>query len=165
MNPALEEAASLSGAATWQVVRRVTMPLLLPGLISAGTLLLIAATLSLDIPLIIGLPAKQSLLSLQIYRTMQPASGIPAYGAVAATNNVLFIGLAVAMLIYHRATRQAERFAIVSGKAYRPVRMRLGRLRGYEGAAGSLDVTPQRTIRFPLRIVRSTAGNLVPVGP
>jgi iron(III) transport system permease protein len=130
MNPGLEEAASMSGAPTWQIMRRVTMPLLLPGIISAGTLLLIAATLSLDIPLIIGLPAKQSLLSLQIYRTMQPASGVPAYGAVAATNNVLFIILAVAMVIYHRATRQAERFAIVSGKAYRPVRMRLGRLRG-----------------------------------
>jgi iron(III) transport system permease protein len=120
----------MSGAPAAQVIRRVTLPLLLPGLISAGTLLLIAATLSLDIPLIIGLPANQSLLSLQIYRTMQPVSGVPAYGDVAATNNVLFVGLALAMLVYHRATRQAERFAIVSGKAYRPVRMRLGSLRG-----------------------------------
>jgi len=138
MNPSLEDAASMSGATHGQVLRRVTLPLLLPALLSAGTLLMIAATLSLDIPLIIGLPARSSLLSLDVYRLMQPVSGIPAYGSVAAINNVMFVGLALAMVIYHRATRQAERFATVTGKGFRTPRVRLGAWRWPSFAGVSL---------------------------
>lgn len=129
LNPALEEAATTSGANVGQLVRRVTLPLLLPALISVGTLAVIFSTLALDIPMIIGLPARIPLLSLDVYDMMQPSSGIPAYGDVAAINNVLFLILAAAMVVYHRATREAGRYAIISGKGYRPNRVRLGQYR------------------------------------
>lgn len=129
LNPALEEAATTSGATVGQTVRRVTLPLLLPAIISVGTLAVIFSTLALDIPMIIGLPARIPLLSLDIFDMMQPSSGSPAYGDVAAINNVLFVILAVAMVVYHRATREAGRYAIISGKGYRPRRVRLGAYR------------------------------------
>jgi iron(III) transport system permease protein len=129
LNPALEEAATVSGASTWQLVRRITLPLLLPALISVGTLAIIFSTLALDIPLIIGLPARIPLLSLHVYDLMQPTGGPPSYGQVAAVNNVVFVILGVAMFIYYRATREAARFATVTGKGYRPNRVRLGKWR------------------------------------
>ncbi|HEY8694960.1 MAG TPA: iron ABC transporter permease [Chloroflexota bacterium] len=122
LNPALEEAAIVSGASTRQTVRRVTLPLILPALISVGTL-------------VIGLPANLPLLSIHVWEMMQPAGGAPAYGDVAALNNVVFIILAVAMFVYYRATREATRFAIISGKGYRPNRVRLGKYRGLGFAA------------------------------
>jgi spermidine/putrescine transport system permease protein len=45
MNPRLDEAAQDLGANTWQTFRRITLPLIMPGII-AGALL--AFTLSLD---------------------------------------------------------------------------------------------------------------------
>ncbi len=129
LNPALEEAATVSGANTLQLVRRVTLPLLLPALISVGTLALIFSTLALDIPMIIGLPARLPLLSLHVYDLMQPTGGPPSYGQVAAMNNVVFIILGLAMFVYYRATREATRFAIISGKGYRPNRVQLGKYR------------------------------------
>ncbi len=45
MNPRLEEAAQDLGANTWQTFRRVTLPLIMPGIIAGG---LLAFTLSLD---------------------------------------------------------------------------------------------------------------------
>src|SRR5579883_448581 len=129
LNPALEEAATVSGANVAQLVRRVTLPLLLPALISVGTLAVIFSTLALDIPMIIGLPARIPLLSLDVFDLMQPSSGIPAYGDVAAINNVLFVILALAMWVYHRSTKEAGKYAIISGKGYRPRRVQLGRWR------------------------------------
>jgi iron(III) transport system permease protein len=135
LNPALEEAAIVSGASIGQTVRRVTLPLVLPALISVGTLVIIFSTLALDIPLVIGLPANLPLLSLDVWQMMQPAGGAPAYGDVAALNNVVFVILALAMFVYYRATREATRFAIISGKGYRPNRVRLGKYRGLGFAA------------------------------
>ena len=135
LNPALEEAAIVSGASMRQTVRRVTLPLIVPALISVGTLVIIFSTLALDIPLIIGLPANLPLLSLDVWQMMQPAGGAPAYGDVAALNNVVFVILAIAMFVYYRATREATRFAIISGKGYRPNRVRLGKYRGLGFAA------------------------------
>lgn len=45
MNPRLEEAANDLGANTWQTFRRITLPLIMPGIV-AGALL--ALTLSMD---------------------------------------------------------------------------------------------------------------------
>ena len=135
LNPALEEAATASGASSGQTLRRVTLPLVLPALISVGTLVIIFSTLALDIPLVIGLPANLPLLSLHVWEMMQPAGGAPAYGDVAALNNVVFVILGAAMVVYYRATREATRYAIISGKGYRPNRVRLGKYRGLGFAA------------------------------
>ncbi len=45
MNPRLEEAANDLGADTWQTFRRITLPLILPGIVAGG---LLALTLSMD---------------------------------------------------------------------------------------------------------------------
>lgn len=45
MNPRLEEAANDLGADTWQTFRRITLPLIMPGIIAGG---LLALTLSMD---------------------------------------------------------------------------------------------------------------------
>jgi spermidine/putrescine transport system permease protein len=45
LDPAIEEAARDLGASTWQTFRRVTLPLMLPGVLAGG---LLAFTLSLD---------------------------------------------------------------------------------------------------------------------
>jgi spermidine/putrescine transport system permease protein len=45
MNPRLEEAANDLGANTWQTFRRITLPLILPGIVAGG---LLALTLSMD---------------------------------------------------------------------------------------------------------------------
>ncbi|MCC6564688.1 MAG: ABC transporter permease [Chloroflexi bacterium] len=45
MNPRLEEAANDLGANTWQTFRRITLPLIMPGIVAGG---LLALTLSMD---------------------------------------------------------------------------------------------------------------------
>lgn len=125
MDPSLEEAASISGARTVQTMRRITAPLLLPTLLATAMYAFIGTLDDFETPLLIGLPAQIYLLPTLIYFTAYQGS---AWGA-AATYTTLFLALTVAMVvIYHRfVLRRSDTFATISGKAFRPRRIELGR--------------------------------------
>lgn len=129
MDPAFEEAAFTSGATFMQTVRRVSIPFLIPSITSLATLLIIVSMLTFDVPAIIGLPAKVPVMSSEIFNLMTPFGGLPEYGKSAALNSSLFVLLALALVIYNRATRQKEKFATIGGKAFKATRFKLGRWR------------------------------------
>ena len=66
-DPRLEEAASASGASRWQVLKRVTVPLMLPGILAVGVYFSIIFIEAFDIPLAIGTTAEIPVLSTKIY--------------------------------------------------------------------------------------------------
>ena len=134
LDPALEEAAMVAGANRWQVIWRVGVPLLRPALLSAVTILMIIGMLAFDVPAVIAIPGHVNLMSIEIFRLMTPPSSFPDYGAAAAMNTVLFVFLIAGLVFYRRTIRHAARFATVSGKGYRPARVRLGALRGLAAA-------------------------------
>jgi iron(III) transport system permease protein len=134
MDPAYEQAAIISGASVVQTIARISLPFLLPSILSVATILMIVGTLAFDVPAVIGMPAKVAVMSEEIYLYMNPPNGIPEYGASAALNSSLFILLTVALIAYLRLTAHAARFATISGKGYRSERLQLGRWRWWATA-------------------------------
>jgi iron(III) transport system permease protein len=64
-----------------------------------------------------------------VFRQLTPTEGPPEYGSV-ATLSVIMVALAVLLSACYRAVqRQAPRYAVVTGKAYRPRIFPLGRAR------------------------------------
>ena len=133
MDPSLEEAAAASRASAAQTLRRVTLPLLVP--ISASVLLILfVRTLeAFEVPAIIGLPGRIFVYTSRIYLSLKQYP--PNYGLMAAYAVVLLAISVAGLVLYRRVTRHAERFATVTGKAYRPRRVELGGYR-YVAAAG-----------------------------
>ncbi len=129
MDPQLESAATVLGVGRLQTLRRVTLPLLSPGILSVVIYLLMIMVQAFETPLAIGLTAKVPVLSTRIYLLTQPEGRAPAYG-LAAAFGIGLLALAVLLLWgYFRATRAGERFRVVTGKAFRPRRLALGRWR------------------------------------
>ncbi len=128
MDPALEEAAALSGGGTWSTLRRVTLAVSRPAVISALLIMFVRGIESFEVPLIIGLPAKIRVLTTEIYEAAQlrqpPELGISASLAV-----MLLVLSVIGVFLYQRATRRARAFTTITGKAYRPRRLDLGRTR------------------------------------
>jgi iron(III) transport system permease protein len=128
MDPAMEEASFASGANHWTTLRRVTLPVLRPALLAAVLYEFASSMESFEAPLVLGLPGRIYVYSTMIYISTRDA--IPNYGlgaAFAASYFMLSLGL---VYLYQRATvRQSERFATVTGKGYRPHRIKLGRWR------------------------------------
>jgi iron(III) transport system permease protein len=132
MDPALEEAAALSGAGLWRTIRRITLGVSTPAVLSAFLILLVRGIESLEVPLIIGVPANIPILTSEIYSAAQLVQ--PPEPGIAASFGVMLLALSViGVSLYQRATRRARAFATITGKAYRPHRIDLGRARPLAG--------------------------------
>jgi iron(III) transport system permease protein len=120
----MEEAAVISGANTWQVASRVTLPLLRPAILSTLLLLLIRGLESFEVPRLIGMPARIHVFTTEIQSVTQ---GIPPrLGSAAALGMTLLLICVLGVYLYRRATANAEAFATVTGKGYAPTPQRLG---------------------------------------
>lgn len=149
MDPSLEEAASAAGVRNSRIFRKITLPLVLPALLAAAMYALIGNLDDLDTPLLLGVPAGIFLLPTLIWFT---ASQNSEWG-LSSAYTVLFLVITVAMVvIYYRVViRKAGSFAAITGKAYRPRRMSLGRWKHL--ALGLFFVYFLVTIALPLLIL------------
>ena len=120
----MEEAAVISGAKTWQVAARVTLPLLRPAILSTLLLLFVRGLESFEVPRLIGVPARISVFTTEIQNTTREVP--PHLGAAAALGMTLLVICVIGVYLYRRATANAEAFATVTGKGYAPTPQRLG---------------------------------------
>jgi iron(III) transport system permease protein len=132
-NPELEEAARVSGAGVWATIRRITMRLSLPAILALSMLVFIRAIEAFEVPALVGLPGRISVLTTDIYTNMM-ARAPPDLGGSSALSVLMLLLVLVLLYIYARLSRHAERFATITGKGFRPRPFDLGRLR-YAAAA------------------------------
>jgi len=130
MDPALEEAAAMSGAPTWQAVLRITLRVVWPGLLAAAIYVSAVSFAAFDVPAILGLTNRIYTFSTYVFRQLTPTEGLPEYGSV-ATLSVVMVALAIVLSwCYRTVQRQAPRYAVITGKAYRPRILPLGPAKG-----------------------------------
>jgi iron(III) transport system permease protein len=130
MDPALEEAAVMSGARPRQIAARVTLRVLTPALLAAAIYVAAICFAAFDVPAVLGLTNRIFTFSTYVFRSLTPTEGPPDYGGV-ATLSVIMLAVAALMSICYRAVqRQAPKYAVVTGKAYRPRLAPLGRAKG-----------------------------------
>ena len=132
MDPSLEEAATTAGSTGWQVFRKVTFPLALPSVLAVLILTFIRSLEAFEIPALIGIPAGVEVLTTKIY--LQIRGGLlPKYGEASAYSIILIVMVALGLIPYYRITSKTYKFTTISGKAYRPHRVDLGRWRWFGG--------------------------------
>lgn len=137
MDASMEDAAAASGARFGTIMRRITIPLLTPAILSALIYQFVTVVESFDIPLIIGLRAGIPLLSTQVFIEAKPPGGLPDYGLASAYSMLLLVMAIGPLIIYNRAISRSERFATITGHTYQPRRISLGAWK-WVAAAGAL---------------------------
>jgi iron(III) transport system permease protein len=126
MSSSLEDAASTSGATLPQTLRRVTVPMMTPALLGAFVYLIVNVVDTLDVPLVLGLPGHEIVLSSQVYLTSRPPAGLPDYGA-ASVYGILMIGMVIVpLLIYNRLIGRANAYTTIGSRARHPKKIQLG---------------------------------------
>jgi iron(III) transport system permease protein len=126
MDPSLEEAAAMSGAGPSSTLRKVTMRLLLPGLVAIVIYQFITALEVFEVPGILGMPADIFVFSTKIYQIHHSATVLPEYGKANALAMIYLVVAVVATIAYSRVIAHQERYTIVTGKGYRPRTQALG---------------------------------------
>jgi iron(III) transport system permease protein len=127
IDPALEEAAYTSGASRWKTILHVNVPLTLPAILGVMIYLLMTAISVFETPALLGLPSRTFVLSSAIYFAVTPQTGLPKYG-LAATYGLIMMALGLlSSYLYFRVVSQGKKYAVISGKGYRPRLLELGR--------------------------------------
>jgi iron(III) transport system permease protein len=131
LDPALEEAARMSGAGPWEIFLRVDLPLMRPALLGALIYTFISSVSIFEVPALLGAASgKVPVLATALFYAVRPAgpqTGSFAYGVAGVYGLVLIVPCLLAMSFYLRLLDRAERYAVIGGKAYRPHDVKLGR--------------------------------------
>ncbi|MBI2987943.1 MAG: iron ABC transporter permease [Deltaproteobacteria bacterium] len=150
MDPALEESALASGASGHLVMRRITLPLLTPAILAAGMYSLMVSMDSFELPLIVGLPGRIFVFTTLIYFSAQGLYP-PNYGLASAFGTTFLIFGLLLVGLNRLAIRNPERYAIVTGKGYRPRLVRLGKWRFL--ALGTVSLYVFLTVVAPFAVL------------
>jgi ABC-type Fe3+ transport system permease subunit len=105
LDPGVEEAAEVSGANRWQVLRHVVLPLITPGILSGSVLTFMSAFGAFSIPLVAG--GNYRPLSVEVYKQIEIF--IPARWSQASAMAVIMGALQVVFLsLYMRFLKKRE---------------------------------------------------------
>lgn len=126
MDPSLEEASQVIGANRWHTMRRVTLPLVAPGVLGAAIFVFAEMLGSFSAALVLGTPARFYVITTAIY---QLVTQYPPRIPLAAAMGVSLFAIMFAMLFLYRRITGKRSYVTISGKAFRPRPMDVGGLR------------------------------------
>jgi iron(III) transport system permease protein len=117
MDPALEEASQMLGSSRLRTMLRVTLPLVLPGVLGAAVFVFAEMLGSFAVALVLGLPDRYYVVTTAIYQLVQQYP--PKIPVAAAMGTSLFVVMFVTLFIYRRIIT-AGSYVTITGKAFRP---------------------------------------------
>ena len=120
MDPALEESAQIHGMGLMRRLRRISFPLVWPGILAAGLYVATIALASFDVPAFIGLSNRIFTFSTMMFLMANPEVDAPRFGIIGASSvAMIFIALLLSWW-YFSVIRRSHRYTVVTGKNYRP---------------------------------------------
>jgi iron(III) transport system permease protein len=123
MDPSMEESARVLGAGKFRVALTVTLPMILPGILSATVFVFAEMLSAFAAAFVLGIPARFVVVTTAIWQSTTAYP--PEYGRAAAMGMSLFVILAAAIAISRLILRGGS-YATITGKAFRPRPLRLG---------------------------------------
>ncbi len=129
MDPTLEESARIAGANQLTVIRRITMPLVVPAIAAGAMLILISSLSHFGVPAILGFSNGVFTLPTKIYELIYRASGSFEGIRQGASLSILLVAVVVLALALQRRVLRTGRYDIIRGKSMRPM---LIKLRGWK---------------------------------
>ena len=120
MDPTLEESAQIHGMGLVTRLRKITFPLLWPGILAAGLYITTIALASFDVPAFIGLANRIFTFSTMLFILANPEDGLPQYGLIGASSVMMIVIALFLSWWYLSVIRRSHKYAVVTGKNYRP---------------------------------------------
>jgi iron(III) transport system permease protein len=132
-NAEFEEAARMCGAGILRTVSRISMRLALPAFLAVALLIVIRSIEAFEVPALVGLPGKVTVLTTNIYLDMKE-NVPPDLGYSSAFSVVLLLIAGGLISLYARLSRHASRYHSVTGRGFRSRPFDLGAARYLGGA-------------------------------
>jgi iron(III) transport system permease protein len=126
MDPSLEEASQVLGAGKTRTMLRITLPLVIPGVLGATVFVFAEMLGSFSAALVLGMPARFYVVTTAMYQML---AQYPPRFPLAAAMGVSLSAVMFTMVYLYRRIVTAGSYATITGKAFRPRPMHVGKLR------------------------------------
>ncbi|HUK59088.1 MAG TPA: ABC transporter permease subunit [Stellaceae bacterium] len=144
-----EEASTMSGAGTFTTLRRVTLPLIAPTLLTALIAALIKALEAFEVEQLLGVPAGILVYSTRVFNLLEV---VPPDDPQAMALSTFFLALLFALIVPYRLMLQRSlMMATLTGKGARLLPRQ--RTRGSNVVSGLLFLTLAVTVLVPFSMV------------
>ena len=124
MDPSLEEVSRIHGASGWQTLRRVTLPINGPALLSGMLVVFVFSIGTLEIPIALGVPGGNYVISTRIWTLLRD---FPQDVPQAMALGFLAIMMAGAGIWLQKRLLGNRKFTTVTGKGYNSRVIELGK--------------------------------------
>jgi iron(III) transport system permease protein len=115
MDAALEDAARVHGASFWYTLRHITIPLLMPALMSGALIVFVTSAGLFDVPLALASTKGIRTMPTEIFSLVQYPSDLGR----AAAFGVIVLTVTIMLAVMQRQYLGKRRYEIVTGKGYR----------------------------------------------
>ena len=146
MDPSLEEASQVIGASRLRTMLRVTLPLVVPGVLGAAIFVFAEMLGSFAVALVLGPPNRYYVITTAIYQLIQQ---YPPKIQLAAAMGVSLFAVMFVMLFLYRRIVMAGSYVTITGKAFRPRVADVGRCVTCCSAFACFICSPRSSCRWP----------------
>ncbi len=128
LDPAVEEAARVTGAGPWRICFTVSLPLVRPAILFSSALVFLLGFELFGLPLVLGDPAGLLVLTTYLYK-LTNILGVPSYQLMAVVALCIVIITFPLVYLQRRLLGTASQYAVIRGKgqAFRPLSLGLSR--------------------------------------
>ncbi len=125
MDPTLEESARISGADLMTITRRITIPLVMPSILSGSLLIMLYSMAHFGTVAVLGIETGIYNIPTLIYEKIhQSAGSFDSIRAATVLATVLVLAAALILWLQNRILRKG-RYQIIAGKSFRPTELKL----------------------------------------
>jgi iron(III) transport system permease protein len=129
MDPTLEESARISGADLFTITRKITIPLVLPSILSGALLIMLYSMAHFGTVAMLGIEVGIYNIPTLIYEKIhQSAGSFDSIRTATVLASVLVIAAALILWLQNRILKKG-RYQIIAGKSFRPTEIKLRGLR------------------------------------
>lgn len=115
MDPSLEESSRACGRGVWGTTCRITLPLVMPAILSGVIIVFASSAAEFGVPLALGSPYGFETLSTEIFSVLQRTQ--PRYDLASTMGAILLAATLILIFLYQRIVRSRQ-FVTVSGKGF-----------------------------------------------
>jgi iron(III) transport system permease protein len=125
MDPTLEESARISGSDLLTITRKITIPLVLPSILSGSLLIMLYSMAHFGTVAVLGIETGIYNIPTLIYEKIhQSAGSFDSIRAATVLATVLVLAAALILWLQNRILRKG-RYQIIAGKSFRPTELKL----------------------------------------
>ena len=129
MDPTLEESARISGADLFTITRKITIPLVLPSILSGALLIMLYSLAHFGTVAVLGVETGIYNIPVLIYEKIhQSAGSFDSIRTATVLATVLVVTAALIMWLQNRVLAKGK-YQIIAGKSFRPTELKLRGLR------------------------------------